>query len=81
MKQFIEDQLFPYAIRIVNSAIAKIPESDEIEQQLVELCLKFLSKAVKNTKTDVDDQIFEQVAKALRARTDKGDLPGADDFS
>jgi len=81
MKQFIKDQLFPYAIRIVNSSIAKIPDSDAIEQQLVELCLKFLSKAVKNTKTDVDDLLFEQVAKALRARTDKGDIPVAADFS
>ncbi len=81
MKQFIKDQLFPFALRIVNSAIAKIPDSDEIEEKLVAVCLKVLSKAVKNTKTDVDDILFEQVAKALHARTSKGDIPVADDFS
>jgi len=35
--------------------------------------LTVLAKAVKTTKTDVDDQLFEQVAKAIRNREEKAD--------
>ena len=34
----------------------KIPENEELGEKLVEICLVILGKAVKLTKTDMDDQ-------------------------
>jgi hypothetical protein len=35
---------------------------------MVEICLVILSKAVKLTKTDMDDQLLEVVKKAMVSR-------------
>jgi hypothetical protein len=35
---------------------------------MVEICLVILAKAVKLTKTDMDDQLLEVVTKSIRAR-------------
>ena len=66
----------PFASKIIRDAVASIPNDAAIGDRLVEICLTVLAKAVKTTKTDVDDQLFEQVAKAIRARKTET----ADDF-
>ena len=63
----------PFASRIIKDAVAAIPNDAAIGDRLVEICLTVLAKAVKTTKTDVDDQLFEQVAKAIRNREEKAD--------
>ena len=60
--------LLPLASKIVSDAVAKIPENEELGEKLVEICLVILGKAVKLTKTDMDDQLLEVVTKAMKAR-------------
>jgi hypothetical protein len=62
--------LLPFAYKIVDSAVSKIPENEELGEKLIEICLVILGKAVKLTKTDMDDQLLEAVSKAIRARED-----------
>ena len=66
--------LLPFASKIIKDAVNAIPDDDaEIGDRLIEICLRVLAKAVKTTKTEVDDQLFEQVAKAIRNREVKAD--------
>jgi len=37
---------------------------------VIDICLVILGKAVKLTKTDMDDQLLEVVTKAIKARED-----------
>ena len=60
--------LLPLASKIISDAVAKIPENEELGEELVENCLVILGKAVKLTKTDMDDQLLEVVTKAIAAR-------------
>ena len=60
--------LLPIAAKVIQDAVAKIPENEELGENLVEICLVILGKAVKLTKTDMDDQLLEVVTKAIRAR-------------
>lgn len=60
--------LLPFASQIIRDAVKKIPTDAEIGDRLIEICLLVLARAVKSTKTDVDDQLFEQVSKAIRTR-------------
>jgi hypothetical protein len=60
--------LLPLASKIISDAVAKIPENEELGEKLIEICLVILGKAVKLTKTDMDDQLLEAVAKAIRNR-------------
>ena len=60
--------LLPLAAKIVKDAVAYIPENEELGEKMVEICLVILSKAVKLTKTDMDDQLLEVVTKAIAAR-------------
>lgn len=60
--------LLPLAAKIISDAVAKIPENEELGEKLIEICLVILGKAVKLTKTDMDDQLLETVAKAIRNR-------------
>lgn len=60
--------LLPLAGKIIKDAVAKIPENEELGEKLIEICLVILSKAVKLTKTDMDDQLLEVVAKAIKTR-------------
>ena len=48
--------LLPLASKIISDAVSKIPENEELGEKLVEICLVILGKAVKLTKTDMDDQ-------------------------
>ena len=53
--------LLPLASKIVDAAIAKIPDDAELGEKLIEICLHILTKAVKLTKTEIDDQLLEVV--------------------
>ena len=57
--------LLPLASKI-SDAVAQIPENEELGEKLVEICLVILAKAVKLTKTDMDDQLLEVVRKRLK---------------
>ena len=60
--------LLPLASKIISDAVNKIPENEELGEKLVEICIAILAKAVKLTKTDMDDQLLEVVSNALKAR-------------
>ena len=60
--------LLPLAAKIITDAVAKIPENEELGEKLIEICIAILAKAVKLTKTDMDDQLLEVVTKAIKAR-------------
>jgi hypothetical protein len=60
--------LLPLASKIITDAVAKIPENEELGEKLIDICLVILGKAVKLTKTDMDDQLLEAVTKAINAR-------------
>ncbi len=60
--------LLPLASKIISDAVAKIPENEELGEKLVEICLTILEKAVKLTKTDVDDKMLAAVREAIVAR-------------
>jgi len=60
--------LLPLASKIISDAVNKIPENEELGEKLIEVCLVILGKAVKLTKTDMDDKLLEQVAEAIKAR-------------
>ena len=60
--------LLPFASKIVSDAVKKIPDDTELGEKLIEVCLVILKKAVKLTKTDMDDKLLEQVEKALITR-------------
>ena len=60
--------LLPIATKVISDAVNKIPENEELGEKLIEVCLLILSKAVKLTKTDMDDKLLAQVTKAKQAR-------------
>tara|TARA_B100001113_G_scaffold168593_1_gene137945 strand:+ start:1114 stop:1308 length:195 start_codon:yes stop_codon:yes gene_type:complete len=60
--------LLPFASQIINDAVDKIPDNEELGEKLIEICIKILKKAVKLTKTDMDDKLLEQVEAAIKAR-------------
>ena len=60
--------LLPLAKKVIVDSIAKIPDNEELGEKLIEICLIILGKAVKLTKTDMDDKLLETVAAAIRNR-------------
>ena len=60
--------LLPIASKIVSDAVNKIPDDSELGEKLIDLCLVILGKAVKLTKTDMDDKLLETVKSALATR-------------
>ena len=60
--------LLPLAAKVIQDAVTKIPENEELGEKLVEICFVILGKAVKLTKTDMDDQLLEVVTKAIKNR-------------
>ena len=58
----------PFASKIVSDAVNKIPDDSELGEKLIDLCLVILGKAVKLTKTDMDDKLLETVKSALATR-------------
>ena len=60
--------LLPFASKIVSDEVNKIPDDSELGEKLIDLCLVILGKAVKLTKTDMDDKLLETVKSALATR-------------
>ena len=60
--------LLPLASKIISDAVDKIPEDSELGEKLIDICLVIIGKAVKLTKTEADDKLFEQVKTAIKAR-------------
>ena len=60
--------LLPFASKIVSDAVNKIPDDSELGEKLIDLCLVILGKAVKLTKTDMDDKLLETVKEAIKTR-------------
>ena len=65
--------LLPLATKIISDAVNKIPDNEELGEKLIDICLAILGKAVKLTKTDMDDQLLEAVAKAIKAREEEAE--------
>ena len=65
----------PFASKIITDAVAKIPENEELGEKLIEICLVILGKAVKLTKTDMDDQLLEVVTNAIKSRAEGSRSP------
>jgi len=65
--------LLPLASKIIMDAVSKIPDNEELGEKLIDICLVILGKAVKLTKTDMDDQLLEAVAKAIKAREEEAE--------
>ena len=59
--------LLPLASKIISDAVAKIPDNEELGEKLIDICLVILGKAVKLTKTEMDDQLLEVVTNAIKA--------------
>ena len=64
-------RLLPLASRIIKDAVKHVPDDDELGERLITIALTVLAKAVKMTKTDIDDNLFDQVSKAIRNRDQK----------
>jgi len=62
--------LLPLAYKVVDAAIATIPDDAELGEKLIDLCLLIVGKAVKLTKTTADDELFEKVKAAIKTRED-----------
>ena len=60
--------LLTFASKIISDAVDKIPDNEELGEKLIGVCLVILKKAVKLTKTDMDDKLLEQVEKAIVTR-------------
>ena len=60
--------LLPFASKIISDAVSKIPDDAELGDQLINICLLVLEKAVKLTKTTADDKLLETVKEALKSR-------------
>ena len=60
--------LLPFASKIISHAVDKIPDNEELGEKLIGVCIVILKKAVKLSKTDMDDKLLEQVEKAIVAR-------------
>ena len=50
--------LLPLATKVISDAVNKIPDNEELGEKLIEICLVILGKAVKLTKTDMDDKLL-----------------------
>ena len=60
--------LLPLASKIITDAVAKIPDNEALGEQLIEITITILNKAVKMTKTDMDDKLLESVVAAMKSR-------------
>ena len=60
--------LLPLAAKIISDAVNKIPDNEELGEQLINITITILNKAVKMTKTDMDDKLLLAVIEAVKAR-------------
>ena len=63
--------LLPLASKVISDAVAKIPENEELGEKLIEICLVILEKAVKLTKTVMDDKLLLVVSQAIKTRAEE----------
>ena len=49
----------PLASKLFPMPLLKIPDDEELGEKLIEICLVILGKAVKLTKTDMDDKLLK----------------------
>ena len=55
--------LLPLASKIITDAVAKIPDNEELGEKLIDICIVILEKAIKLTKTDMDDKLLLTVVQ------------------
>lgn len=60
--------LLPLAVRVIDSALAKLPDDAKLGELLINTALHILKKAVAMTSTTVDDELYAIVEKALANR-------------
>ena len=60
--------LLPLAARVIDSALAKLPDDAKLGELLINTALHILKKAVSMTSTKVDDDLYAIVEKALENR-------------
>ena len=60
--------LLPLAAKIITDAVNNIPDNEALGEKLIEITITILNKAVKMTKTDMDDKLLETVIAALKTR-------------
>ena len=60
--------LLPLAARVIDSALAKLPDDAQLGELLINTALHILKKAVAMTSTTVDDELYAVVEKALANR-------------
>ena len=60
--------LLPLASKIISDAVNKIPDNEALGEKLIEITVTILAKAVKLTKTEMDDKLLDAVIDALQTR-------------
>ena len=60
--------LVPILSYLFNLLLEQLPPDEDLGEHLADICLKILEKAVTLTSTDVDDELFEAVQTAIRAK-------------
>ena len=60
--------LLPLASKIISDAVDRIPDNEELGERLIDICIVILQKAVKLTKTDMDDQLLATVVESIKAK-------------
>lgn len=60
--------LLPLAAKIISDAVNNIPDNEALGEKLIEITVTILNKAVKMTKTDMDDKLLLTVIEALKTR-------------
>ena len=58
--------LLPFAIKVIDAAVDKIPE--DLEDKLKEFVIGLLKKAASKSGNKVDDQLVEALEKALLSK-------------
>ena len=58
--------LLPFAIKVIDAAVDKIPE--DLEDKLKEFVIVLLIKAASKSGNKVDDQLVEALEKALLSK-------------
>ena len=60
--------LLSLASKVITDAVSKIPDNEELGEKLIDICIAILGKAVKLTKTDMDDKLLETVVEAIKTK-------------
>ena len=60
--------LLPLAVKVIDSALDKLPDDAKLGELLINTALHILKKAVSLTSTKVDDELYAIVEKALEDR-------------